>query len=145
MSEKRGFGDRVNRDFAKFPKLAKLEESVVGMILLHPEYLKTEVDNTPVTEDDFKSEFCQQIAGYVRKYSDEGAFSTALLNRDFNEEEAARAYAMMTQRSLLEDNSIQTFTYLVRELRAESEKLTTVEDKPSIDSILNTLNQKKEQ
>ena len=142
---KRGFGDKVNRDFVKFPKLAKLEETVIGIILLKPEYIKIEIDGKILSSDDFKTEFCSKVYSFVSEQFTEGCFNSSLLFREFNEEEASKAYGLMNDRAILGDNSPDVFKSNVIEMRTEAKSVSSETESYSVDSILNTLNQKKEQ
>ncbi len=145
VTEKRGFGDRVNRDYAKFPKLAKKEESVLGMVLFRPEYFSQPVDGEKLSPEDFKSEFCRRIFGFCASKAAENAFDIAFLHEEFGDEEITRAYGLMTKRSLLDDNSPDTFQKNVRELRTERKRTELSSNEVGVDSILDILKGKKEQ
>lgn len=57
-----GVGDRVNRDYAKNVKAAHAEETVLGLMLLFPEYTEqVRSGKTELTEDDFVTEFNRRV------------------------------------------------------------------------------------
>lgn len=145
VTEKRGFGDRVNRDYAKFPKLAKQEETVIGMVLFKPEYISQPVDGEKLSSADFKSELCRRIFDFSAAKSLEEGFDISLLHQEFTDEETNRAYGLMTERMLLNDNSPDTFIKNVRELRSARKRTELAANEAGVESILDILNSKKEQ
>ena len=139
---KRGFGDRVNTDFAKFPRLAKLEESVIGILLLKPEYLTQAVDGKPLRADEFRSDYCKRLFEFIVDRSDNNVFEIGYLNGVFTEDETSKAFGLMTERMSLDDNSTEVFINLVKEMRSESSSFSNESTSGDIDSIISILNKK---
>lgn len=144
VTQKRGFGDRVNRDFAKFPKLARQEETVLGMVLFRPEYLVQTVDGSRLSPEDFRSDFCRRVFEFASENAGDGGFDISHLHQAFSEEETNRAYSLMTGRMLLNDNSADTFAENVRKLRSERRRSELSADEGDVGAILDILNSKKE-
>ena len=142
VNEKRGYGDKANMDFVKFPRLAKLEESVIGIVLFKPEYIDQKIDGTLLSSDDFLSDYCKRIFEFISLKNAEGSFDIGYLNEDFNEAEIARAFKLMTDRQRLDDNSPKVFCDLVREMRSERNGRSEGSSENTVDSILSILNKK---
>lgn len=142
VNEKRGYGDRTNLDFVKYPRLAKLEESVIGLLFLKPEYFSQKIDGKPLTAEDFRSEFCRRLFAFFEENVNEGRFDAGYLNSEFNPDEVSRAFRLMNDRLLLDDNSPSVFAQLVREMRGESTIRTDDASLGDVDSIIELLNKK---
>lgn len=129
-----GFGDNSNRDYAKAPKLAKLEETVLGFVLFIPEMIAHKVDSDPVSAADFSTSFCINVFSAAKEqYEKTGKVEISLfaLEESLNDEEINKAFSLKTERLQLDDNSIEAFENSVRALRREksikSESSNTVE------------------
>ena len=120
-----GIGDRVNPDFAKQPKAARIEEDLLGMIFLHNEYLTRQVDGCALREDEMPTDLGRRLLAFVRDRLAEGAFQFGMLNESFSLDEVARVSQMIAERSELSVNSEESYDTYVRALRAEGEKTTT--------------------
>ena len=124
MREKRGFSDLVNRDYVKFPRLAKLEETVLGMVLLMKEYLTYAVDGKALSEDDFSSEYTKKLFSFVKYAEENGGFDIAMLSESFSEGEVSKASGLMAERMKLSDNNPAVFEDTVRSMRAERDRMS---------------------
>ena len=139
--ERSGMSDRVNPDFARHPKLGKLEETVLGLVLFMNEYISVPVDGQILTVDDFSNDYCRRIFGFVKDEYDTGDFSISMLPEAFNESEVSKAYGLMTARMELDSNSQEVFAENVKAMRAE--KLKNKSDVgDSIENIRNILDAK---
>ena len=124
MREKRGFSDLVNRDYVKFPRLAKLEETVLGMVLLMKEYLTYAGDGKALSEDDFSSEYTKKLFAFVKYAEENGGFDIAMLSESFSEGEVSKASGLMAERMKLSDNNPAVFEDTVRSMRAERDRMS---------------------
>jgi len=129
-----GIGDRVNPDYAKQPKAARLEENILGMMLLHPDYVTEEVDGIPVTEDDMPTSLGKRLLAFLKKC--DGSFHIGLLNEDFSQDEVSRASRMIAERNELSINDKEAFETYVRSLRQENSK-NNVKNDLSLEDLLN--------
>ena len=116
-----GISDRVNRDYARVPKVASLEGDVLGMMLLRKEYVSFKVDGAPLTEADFTTELNRRLFSFISEAEASGGFNDGMLNESFSQEEVSRATEYKTKRLGL-DNSPEIFAVNARALRDESEK-----------------------
>ena len=117
-----GTGDRVNPDFARVPRVARIEESVLGMLLLHPEYLTRAPDGSPPSEDDFVTALGKRLFSFIRDNASGGSFQFGLLNGAFTPDEVSRAAKMQAERAELSGNDGESFDIYLKSLREEAEK-----------------------
>lgn len=114
-----GLSDRVNPDFAKNPLSAKLEEAILGMVLSFPEYLGSNVDGKPLSEDDLSTEFSKRLFSFIKEASEDGGFDFGQLSESFSQDEVSRAMKLMLAREKLTDNSPAVFEENLRNLRSQ--------------------------
>lgn len=115
-----GLSDRVNGDFAKYPKAARIEEALLGILLLHPQYLDITVDGRTLSESDFSTELGLRIFKKAEECRD--SFGLAALGEDFSIDEVSRASRMLAERNELADNGETVYSMYVRSLRDEKSK-----------------------
>ena len=127
-----GLSDRVNPDYAKQPKAARIEESLLGILFIHPEYSVRPVDGTPLNAADFTTELGRRLFAKVTEAA--GHFTLSLLGEDFTQDESSRASGMVAARNELSDNSEATYETIVRSLRKETLKQGNSSD--SLEDIL---------
>lgn len=138
-----GVGDRVNRDYAKNVKAAHAEETVLGLMLLFPEYTEqVRSGKTELTEDDFVTEFNRRVFQRLVERGSEGGFGA--FADEFSPEEISRMSSMLVARQELTDNSERVFEESVKSLKnavAESREKTDGD----IDSLMKLIERKKRQ
>lgn len=138
-----GVGDRVNRDYAKNVKAAHAEETVLGLMLLFPEYTEqVRSGKTELTEDDFVTEFNRRVFQRLIERSSEGGFGA--FADEFSPEEISRMSSMLVARQELTDNSERVFEESVKSLKnavADSREKTDGD----IDSLMKLIERKKRQ
>lgn len=118
-----GIQDRVNPDFAKMPKIARLEEMVLGLLLLREEYRKQAV-NGSVSEQDFQTAYGKRLFSFILSEEKNGGFEFAVLNSVFSQDEVSRASTILCERKNLNDNGQAVFDESVALLRNESSKIS---------------------
>lgn len=116
-----GISDRVNRDFARYPRAARIEETVLGMMLCRGEFIHRCAKNGTLCEDDFITEFGKKLFGIMMGAEEEGGFDFSILNEKLTPDEVSRAQKLMTDRMDV-TNSDDVFDETASTLRAESEK-----------------------
>ena len=138
-----GVGDRVNRDYAKNVKAAHAEETVLGLMLLFPEYTEqVRSGKTELTEEDFVTEFNRRVFQRLVERGSEGGFGA--FADEFSPEEISRMSSMLVARQELTDNSERVFEESVKSLKnavAESREKTDGD----IDSLMKLIERKKRQ
>ena len=121
-----GISDRVNPDFAKQPKGARIEEDVLGMIFIHTHYADRSVDSRPLEENDFVTALGKKLFSYVKDRNADGGFTFGMLNESFTQDEISRVSQMIAERNELSVNDENSFDTYVRAMRDESEKINSV-------------------
>lgn len=120
----KNFGDRVNPDAARDPRAAAAEESLLGLLLIFPEY-REEISSgrEALSGDDFVTEFNRRVfEAIMRGHRQEDGFRFALLGEEFSPEEMGRIRRMEVSRQELTQNGPSAFRAAVaglRELREE--------------------------
>jgi len=113
-----GIGDKVNPDYARKPKAARLEEDVLGMMFHKNNYAEKAVKEEMLTEADFFTELGRRLFRFVRDGVLAEGFSMSLLSEAFTPDEVSRAYRMQNMRAELPDSE-EIFASYVRELQNE--------------------------
>lgn len=107
-----GLSDRVNRDYAKSPKTARLEEDVIGLLLTDQSFYKVNTSGGPLEEDDFTTDLNKRLFAFMKPYLEEGTFNIGLLPSEFTPDEVSRVVRMMTARKNVRNNDDVYRTYL---------------------------------
>lgn len=114
-----GSGDRINPDYVRQPKAAKLEEDVLGMLFLHGELLETELTGGTLSEEDFYTDFGKRLFRFFENAVQNGGFSIGILGETFTPDEVSRATRMLLNRTELPNNGEETFRIYAEQLREE--------------------------
>ncbi len=123
-----GLSDRINPDAAKNIRIAKLEEAVLGMLLLHPEYLKAGSKGAALlNENAFYTVFARRIYEKIAVvYAETGQADIAHFGETFSADEIGRIVKMQIDRKKLSNNSealfLQTAADLCEAIEAERAK-----------------------
>ena len=107
-----GLSDRVNRDYAKSPKTARLEEDVIGLLMTDQSFYKVNTSGGPLEEDDFTTDLNKRLFAFMKPYLEEGTFNIGLLPSEFTPDEVSRVVRMMTARKNVRNNDDVYRTYL---------------------------------
>ncbi len=124
-----GISDRVNPDYAKKPKAARLEEEILGILMIHPEYLALNSNGKPIEEKDFVTEFSKRLFSFIKSEYDRDSFVMGSLSQNFNYDEVSRAVRMQNSRRNMSNDS-ESYEVLLKSLRCETAKdeNTSLED-----------------
>ena len=126
-----GLSDRVNPDYAKQPRAARMEEEVLGMLLLHPEYMTLAERESLLNEEMFPTTLGKRIYTWMKARLPEEPVAISYMGEDFTPEEIGRAAKMLADRSELAGNDEKTFrTYAasLRESARENSADASLED-----------------
>ena len=104
-----GLADRVNPDYAKSPKSARMEEDVLGMLFLHPEYLTLAERESLLSEDAFPTALGRRIYTWMKSRLPDAPVSISYMGEEFTPDEIGRAAKMLADRSELSGNDEATF------------------------------------
>lgn len=137
-----GFGDKINTDFAKMPRVARLEETVLGLLQLYPEYRARAFGESPLlTEEDFLTAFGKRVFLFIRDAEAGEGFDAGLMDESFTPDEIGRIAGMRVARLRLSENGEAVFTDSVAALR-EAVAAEKVKSAPAsfgaLDALLNS-------
>lgn len=113
-----GFGDRINPDRARAPRVAGREDAVLSLLLLYPEHRKAIADpDVLLTDEDFFTEFSRRVFRYLVECCDGPALDIPEMNLRFTEEEIGRITELKVMRFDLTENGREAFLESVAALR----------------------------
>ncbi len=115
-----GYADRVNPEYSRAPTVARLEETVLGLLLLDVRHRGGLFADPPIlAESDFYTEFGRRVFLYIRDALGEGESESNILNERFTPDEIGRITRMRLSRMQLTDNGDEVFRSAVLGLRSE--------------------------
>lgn len=112
-----GLSDRVNPDYARQPKTARMEEDILGMLFLHPEYLVLANKESLLTADMFPTSLGKRIYTWMQSRLPDEPLSISYMGEEFTTDEIGRAAKMLADRSELSGNDEKTFRIYAASLR----------------------------
>lgn len=113
-----GYGDTVNVDYARMPRVAKAEETVLGLLQLYPEHRALAFSSPPLlSEEDFKTELGKRVFLFIREGEENGGFAPELLDSEFSPDEVGRITKMRVSRMQLSQNGENAFREAVVALK----------------------------
>ena len=122
---------RVNPDYAKNPKAGKLEEDVLGMMLVKNEYITRPVDGKALEEEDFFTSLGKRLFSFVKEHTAENGFNPGVLNEEFTQDEVSRVFGMIARRNELkmsDEITFDTYVRALREAKKEDDSKMSLED-----------------
>ena len=134
-----GYYDKVNPDYIKQPAVAKNEESLLGLLILHPEHMKCAVEKSLLAPEDFYTELNRRIYETLLECYYEGKDFSIVINERFSPDEAGRIKRMQISRMHLTNNGDEVLTDLVSCLKA-SVKRATAQKTETIDGLSDLIN-----
>ena len=120
-------GDRVNPEFARNVRASSAEETILGLLLLHPESVaqikRGEIDLKP---EDFVTEFNRRVFTRILELAGEegNAFDFGLLGEFFSPDEMSRITEMFTSRDKMTFNGEKVLADCIAVLKSEKNKET---------------------
>ncbi len=117
-----GYGDRVNADSAKNLSTVKKEENLLGLILIHPEYLGSEALKGKISEEIFQCEFSKKVWRELVRNSQELQGGIETFGDAFTADEMGRITQMTIRRRELTNNSESVALELAESLGKEAER-----------------------
>lgn len=131
-----GLSDRVNRDMARMPRAARIEESIIGVLMTHPEYTLLKCGGEPLSKEDFMTEYGGKLFSFISDRYSDGGFVAGQLHECFGEDEVSRAVKLQTERRGFSDSE-EAYIKLAEALRAEA-RMDAAE---SLEDIINSKRQ----
>ncbi len=118
-----GFGDRINTDAVKNKTAATAEESILGLLLLFPEYIvKIKSGTISLSPEDFFTALGRKIFEKLLEITDEaGKYEFGMLGEDFSPDEMGRITELRIRREKLSLNSEDILIDSINKLKGEKE------------------------
>ncbi len=128
-----GYGDRINSDKTKFLAAAAKEENILGILLLRPEYLDSDIRNS------LKSEMflCTFNRREYEEILEHGA-DISRLSAVFTPEEVGKITQFTVARSALTDNGKSVLFELIDALKVQYKKSNVIDD---VDGLLKRIDE----
>lgn len=134
-----GIGDRVNPESASNIRANKIEEAILGLIMLKSEHLELCINH--LSSSDFVTPFCKKVyESIISAYKEYGKFDIGYIQGDYSFEQISRITKMLTERERLTKNDNDTLNHLIESLKQITNQKDDVD---SFDDILNTIKNKK--
>ncbi len=118
-----GFGDRINTDAVKNKTAAAAEETILGLMLLFPEYtVAIKSGRIPLVSEDFFTSFGKKVFELTLESTDEtGKFEIGMLGEAFNPDEMGRIIEMRLRRERLKSNGEDILKDAIERLKGEKQ------------------------
>ncbi len=131
-----GYGDRVNPDRVRSPRLSNCENAVLSLMLLYPDHrAAARTQEIALTEEDFFTSLGKRIFRYLAECCDGPTLDAAEMNQRFTEEEIGRITEIKISRMGLTDNGDAAFRESVEALRAAMKQHTLSAGTTSLDDL----------
>ena len=131
-----GFGDKVNPDFVRMPRVARFEEAVLGLLQLYPELRTAAFQAPPLLEEkDFMTELGKRAFCFIRDAEAKDGFHTEMLDAAFTPDEVGRLLGMRIARMQLRDNGRAVFDACVASLKTAVEEEKQKNAPPSLGAL----------
>ncbi len=117
-----GFGDRINTDAAKNKAASSAEDTILGLLLLYPEYtVKIKAGTIELSEDNFFTSFNKRIFKSILDFTDDtGKFEFGMLGELFTPDEMGRITELRIRRERLSVNSEDILLDSINRLKQEN-------------------------
>ncbi|MBQ7324512.1 MAG: DNA primase [Clostridia bacterium] len=138
IRQSEGYGDRINPDYVKNTVAASEEETILVIMLLHPEiWTELQKSGETLTVDDFFTAFGKKVFESLEPNLSDPLFEPGMLGEVLSVEEMDRVASIRRSRSLLQQNTITVLRDSIDRLRE-----ATTRREMSIEDILNKKRQK---
>ena len=116
MTSSEGYGDRINPDVARNPRAAKAEEAILGILLLHPEYMPQMLAKGKLPNpSDFFTEFGKKVFSLMLDLSTDG-FNESMLGESLTPDEMSRLEKIKMSRRQVGTNTTEILLDCIKTL-----------------------------
>ncbi|MBQ7398804.1 MAG: DNA primase [Clostridia bacterium] len=140
----RHVGDRVNPDAIKDVQAASAEETILGLMLIYPEYRAAAADGSAgLAADDFFTAFGRKaFEAIVALQVAEGSFSLPVLEQAFTPDEVGRLQRMEQKRRELAENGPTVFRAAIETLKSSAARRADRDNEDVVSGIASILARK---
>lgn len=142
MRKNAGYSDRVNPDRLKYPSAPK-EESLLGLLLLRPEYLIHPKLRSRLTPDIFLCEFHKKLISVLLDLTNDQSTDLSLLSSHFTPEEMGKTVGYKVRREMLLDQGETVVLALIDELENTADRKQTDSSPASMLAAIEELKKQK--
>lgn len=121
IQKSEGFGDKVNRDKIRFSSEAMLEEAILGIMFLHPEFAVAAVKT--LEPEYFITEFNHRVFNLFYDEFSEGKEAVLSKNGILTSEEISTVTRYIAARRKFNENTEKVLTNLIESLKEQKIKL----------------------
>ncbi len=111
------YNDKVNAEASKYPKGVELEERILGIMILYPEFISELSEK--LLKSDFMTEFSANVYEKLQLLFTEDRFDMTYLNEYFTPEQTGRILMMAEKRKLVSSNGKEAIYEAVDALKKE--------------------------
>lgn len=140
----RNMGDRINPDAIKDVQAAAAEETILGLMLIYPEYRSAAADGSEgLTEEDFFTAFGRRAyEAIVELHRSPEGFSPPMLESQFTPDEVGRLQRMEQRRRALTENGPSVFRAAIATLKQAGARRAANESEDVVSGIASILARK---
>ena len=119
----RHYNDTINRDAVKYSHAVEVEERILGIVMLYPEFLS---ECKELCAECFLTDFNKTLMERLQSLQESGNFDLSLLNEFYNPQEFARIFSMQQKRKILQANNLDILREQLCVLAKEKQKQTAL-------------------
>ncbi len=140
----RSVGDRINPDAIKDVQAASAEETILGLMLIYPEYRSAAADGSAlVVPDDFFTAFGRRVfEEIIRLHSSPDGYSAPVLEQSFTPDEVGRLQRMEQRRRSLAENGPSVFRAAIETLKDAAARRADRDNEDIVSGIASILARK---
>ncbi len=140
----RSVGDRINPDAIKDVGAASAEETILGLMLIYPEYRHAAADGSAdLASEDFFTAFGKRVFDeIIRAYNSSEGYSPAALEQAFTPDEVGRLARMEQKRRALIENGPSVFRAAIETLKSAAAKRADRDNEDVVSGIASILARK---
>ncbi len=140
----RNVGDRVNPDAIKDVGAAAAEETILGLMLIYPEYRNAAADGSAgLSKEDFFTAFGRHVyTAIVEAQRSEAGYSPPMLEQQFTVDEVGRLQRMEQNRRALVENGPSVFRTAIETLKSTAHRRADRENADVVSGIASILARK---
>ena len=140
----RSVGDRINPDAIKDVQAASAEETILGLMLIYPEYRSAAADGSAlVVPDDFFTAFGRRVfEEIIRIHTSPDGYSAPVLEQSFTPDEVGRLQRMEQRRRSLAENGPSVFRTAIETLKDAAARRADRDNEDIVSGIASILARK---
>lgn len=141
VRETSGLGNRVDPDYAKNVHSSVVERTIIGLMIIRPEYIKLLSTTAGIKAEDFSSLLTRRLFETITQLYNGGGFDFGMLSETFSQDEISEAEKMADSRRRVQSNGEDVFLEAVSRLKEEAEKRKAKES--GTDDLQSLINRKR--